>query len=63
MGFINFKQPAFIQNKSYAKALRDFLQQFGYPARAPVSTDLINAILKVSDAKYHTQSRDLFEKE
>ncbi|RNL78156.1 aminopeptidase [Sinomicrobium pectinilyticum] len=44
------------------KALKEFLRKHCYPQEAPVSTDLINEFLKVSDKKYHGKIKTLFEK-
>jgi ABC-2 type transport system permease protein len=42
-------------------ALRRFLQAHQYPQPAPVSTDLIEAFLQVSDAAQHKAIKGLFE--
>lgn len=41
-------------------ALKHFLQQHRYPLPKPVSTDLIQAFLAVSEARYHAQIRKMF---
>ncbi|NLR79549.1 ABC transporter permease/M1 family aminopeptidase [Chitinophaga eiseniae] len=42
------------------EALRHFLREYKYPHPRPVSTDLVNEILKVSDVKHHPAIRELF---
>lgn len=41
-------------------ALKHFLQQHRYPFPKPVSTDVIQAFLSVSDVKYHAQILKMF---
>ncbi|MFC5046128.1 M1 family aminopeptidase [Aquimarina hainanensis] len=43
-------------------ALKNFLNNFKYPNSKPISTDLLEEILKISDVKYHQQINDLFWK-
>ncbi len=43
-------------------ALRNFLQAHQYPQPVPVSTDLIEEFLKISEIQYHNRIRDLFQK-
>ncbi|SFW71880.1 ABC-2 family transporter protein [Sinomicrobium oceani] len=43
------------------KALKEFLLKHRYPAKAPVSTDVIEEFLKVSTKKDHEEIRKLFE--
>lgn len=40
--------------------LRNFLQTWKYPGERPISTDLINEIMKVSDLKWRSQIDSLF---
>lgn len=44
------------------EALRNFLVKHKYPSAQPVSTDLIDEILKISNARFHAKIRDLFMK-
>lgn len=41
-------------------ALKKFLNDFKYPNPKPISTDLLEYILAVSDSGYHQQVKDLF---
>ena len=42
------------------EALANFLRLHKYPNPRPISTDLINEILKVSELKYHKKIREMF---
>lgn len=42
------------------EALRNFLRLHKYPNARPLSTDLVNEILKVSDPRYHGAIRKMF---
>lgn len=42
------------------EALRNFLAKHKYPSARPVSTDLVDEILKVSDGRFHVRIRELF---
>lgn len=42
------------------EALRNFLRLHGYPNERPLSTDLVNEILKVSDPRYHGVIKKMF---
>jgi hypothetical protein len=41
-------------------ALRNFLQSHKYPGTPPLSTDLLNEILRASDPRYHVAINKMF---